>query len=61
MSLGNLPKVTKIVNNKSVIQTQTVQLPNLLSELLSSPASLIIPKERWPLMLFLILLYISVA
>lgn len=23
MSLGNLPKVTKIVNNKSVIQTQT--------------------------------------
>lgn len=23
MSLGNLPKVTKIVNDKSVIQTQT--------------------------------------
>lgn len=39
MSLDTLFMVTQIVSTKTVIQTQKTQLPNLLSELLSSPDS----------------------
>lgn len=45
MSLSSLPKVTQRVSDKTTIQAQTVWLPSLFSELLSSLASLAIPKE----------------
>lgn len=45
MSLSSLPKVIQIVSDKTTIQAQTIRLPSLFSELLSSLASLAIPKE----------------
>lgn len=60
MSLSSLPKVTQRVSDKTTIQAQTVWLPSLFSELLSSLASLAIPKEI-PINAILILLYISTA
>lgn len=51
MSLSSLPKVMQIVIDKTTIRAQTVWLPSLFSELLSSLAdlaslaSLPMPKE----------------
>lgn len=51
MSLSSLPKVTQVVIDKTTIQAQTMRLPSLFSELLSSLtglasfASIPIPKK----------------